>query len=46
MGDDFEYTNAKTNYDSMDKLISGFNSRFGDMQLRYSTPSEYLQAIG
>lgn len=42
MGDDFQYSNAKINFDSMDKLIKGFNARYGDMQLKYSTPSEYL----
>ncbi len=30
----------------MDKLIKYFNARYGDIQLRYSTPSEYLRAIG
>lgn len=29
----------------MDKLIAGVNSRYGDMILRYSTPSEYIDAI-
>lgn len=30
----------------MDKLIKGFNARYGDIVLKYSTPSEYLNAIG
>jgi hypothetical protein len=45
MGDDFQYSNAKMNFNSMDKLIKGFNSRYGDVVLRYSTPSDYLDAI-
>ena len=42
MGDDFQYSNAKINFDSMDKLIAGFNSHYGDIELQYSTPSTYL----
>lgn len=42
MGDDFQYANAKMNFNSMDKLINGFNARYGDIVLRYSTPSDYL----
>lgn len=45
MGDDFQYANAKMNFKSMDRLIKGFNSRYGDIVLRYSTPSEYLDSI-
>ena len=45
MGEDFQYSNAASNFESMDKLIKGFNSIYGDIQLVYSTPSEYLNAI-
>jgi hypothetical protein len=45
MGDDFRYANAARNFESMDKLIKGFNAAYGDMQLIYSTPSEYLDGL-
>ena len=45
MGDDFQYSNARENFDSMDKLINYFNQQYTDVTLQYSTPSKYLQAI-
>jgi hypothetical protein len=46
MGDDFNYQNAKMNFESMDKLIYHFNAKYGpNVTLQYSTPSRYIDAI-
>lgn len=45
MGDDFNYQNAKMNYESMDALISTFNSIYDNFTLIYSTPSNYVDAL-
>ena len=44
-GDDFRYANARQYFDSLDNLIAGFNAKYNDMQLEYSTPSRYIDAI-
>ena len=48
MGDDFRFGNARQYFDSLDKLIKGFNAKYGsnDMVLEYSTPSRYIDALG
>lgn len=45
MGDDFRFANARQYFDSVDKLIKGFNAKYTDMQLVYSTPSMYIDTI-
>lgn len=45
MGDDFRYANARQNFDSLDKLIFHFNNLYSDVQLQYSTPRMYIDAI-
>ena len=45
MGDDFRYANAKQYFSSVDKLIKNFNLQYSDMQLHYSTPAMYIDAI-
>lgn len=45
MGDDFRFANSRQYFTSVDKLIKGFNARYSDMQLMYSTPSMYIDAI-
>ena len=46
MGDDFRYVEAETNYESLDNLIATMNEMYPDKYyLRYSTPSDYLEAL-
>lgn len=46
MGDDFQYSNAHSNFRSLDKLIKYFNEKYSDqMVLQYSTPSAYVDAV-
>lgn len=44
-GDDFRYANARQYFGSLDKLIKGFNAKYNDVKLQYSTPSKYIDAI-
>jgi hypothetical protein len=44
-GDDFRFANAHQYFSSLDKLIKGFNAKYQDVQLMYSTPSKYIDAI-
>jgi hypothetical protein len=44
-GDDFRFANARQYFSSLDKLIKGFNAKYQDVQLMYSTPSKYIDAI-
>jgi hypothetical protein len=45
-GDDFKYMNAPWMYDNLDNMIKYMNENFGDKYLlRYSTPSDYIDAI-
>ena len=46
MGGDFMYANAHMNFLSMDRLIKYFNSKVQNIKLMYSTPGEYIKAIG
>ena len=45
-GCDFTFSNAKQNFDQMDKIIS-FVNRYNtkNITLQYSTPSQYLDAV-
>jgi len=46
MGDDFRYTWAPSAYASMDNMIAFINQRYPHKyHLRYSTPSDYLDAL-
>ena len=45
MGDDFNYQNARMNFQSLDKLIFNFNAKYNNFTLVYSTPSNYIDAI-
>jgi hypothetical protein len=44
-GDDFRYANAHQVFYSLDRLIKYFNLKYTDVQLMYSTPSIYIDAI-
>ena len=45
-GDDFQYTNAHKNYESLDFMIDYMNSHYQDkVYFQYSTPSNYIDAI-
>jgi hypothetical protein len=45
-GDDFRYMDAFQNYINMDRMIEYMNKHYGDQFfLKYSTPSEYVDAI-
>ena len=45
-GDDFRYMDAFKNYHNMDNMIEYMNKHYGDQFfLKYSTPSEYVDAI-
>lgn len=46
MGCDFSYTNAKMNFESMDKLVGFINDRYHfNTTVMYSTPGTYIKAI-
>lgn len=46
MGEDFAYMDAFQNYRNMDNLIEYMNANWGDKyHLKYSTPSEYVEAV-
>lgn len=45
-GDDFAFMNAYGDYTNIDRLISYINEKYaGEFEVRYSTPSEYIDAI-
>jgi len=44
-GDDFEFGNAFINYRNIDNVIKHFNEKYDDFQLKYSTPSQYVDAV-
>ncbi|CAI2381798.1 unnamed protein product [Moneuplotes crassus] len=44
-GDDFNFSNAAKMFFNIDKLIKNMNERYEDVELFYSTPNEYLEAI-
>jgi hypothetical protein len=44
-GDDFNYLNAQKIFLNVDKLIKNFNERYDDVELFYSTPNQYLDAV-
>jgi hypothetical protein len=45
MGCDFSYTNAKMNFESMDKLIGFINAKYHNTTVMYSTPGTYVKAV-
>lgn len=45
MGGDFEYSDARWRFMSIDRLIEYFNAKYDDMHMMYSTPSRYLEAM-
>lgn len=45
MGCDFQYSNARMNFGSMDKMIAYVNERYPNVTLMYSTPGQYLDSI-
>lgn len=44
-GDDFSYSNAHVNFMQIDQLIAYMNENYDDMELFYSTPYHYIDAI-
>lgn len=45
-GDDFAYMNGFGDFTNLDKMIKYINEKYGDQyEFRYSTPSEYIDAI-
>jgi hypothetical protein len=44
-GQDFAYLNAQKSFKNLDKLIKHMNAKYPDMNLFYSTPYEYIDAI-
>jgi lysosomal alpha-mannosidase len=45
-GGDFTFSNARMNFENMDRLIDYFNKNNGqNIKLIYSTPSEYIDAL-
>ena len=44
-GCDFAYSEAHINYESMDNMIEAWNKMYPDVQMQYSTPSNYLQKV-
>ena len=45
MGEDFNYQNAKMFFQSTDKLIQHFNSKYPNITLLYSTPGLYVDSV-
>ena len=45
MGDDFQYKNAENWFKNMDKLIEEVKSRHKDVDIFYSTPNCYINAV-
>jgi len=45
-GGDFNYANAHWNFRTMDVLMEAFNKKYPNIQLVYSTPGTYVQAVG
>lgn len=45
-GDDFAYINAFGDFTNLDKMIEYINQKYADYyEIRYSTPSEYIDAL-
>ena len=44
-GDDFNYMNAQLYFFNLDKLIKYVNEHYKDVNLFYSTPYEYVDAL-
>lgn len=44
-GCDFHYQDAKQTFKSIDRMIKYINSKYTNVTLKYSTPSEYLSAV-
>ncbi|CAI2376469.1 unnamed protein product [Moneuplotes crassus] len=44
-GDDFNFENSKRYFMNIDKLIKGFNAKYDDIEMFYSTPEEYIKAV-
>lgn len=44
-GSDFQWAKAEDYFQNLDKLISHINSHFDDIELLYSTPSDYTHEI-
>uniref|UniRef100_A0A7S3JCC5 Glycoside hydrolase family 38 central domain-containing protein n=1 Tax=Euplotes harpa TaxID=151035 RepID=A0A7S3JCC5_9SPIT len=44
-GDDFNYMNAQMYFYNLDKLIEYMNKHYSDVNLFYSTPYEYVDAV-
>lgn len=44
-GDDFKWENAGLSFMNVDKLIKYINENFDDMNLFYSTPNDYIDAL-
>ncbi|KAI3646508.1 hypothetical protein MP228_009436 [Amoeboaphelidium protococcarum] len=45
VGDDFEFLNAKVQFENWDKLITFINDNYQDIQLKWSILREYFEAI-
>ena len=44
-GDDFNYMNAQSYFHNLDKIIDYVNKHYDDVNLFYSTPYEYVDAV-
>ena len=44
-GDDFNFMDAKRNFINIDRIISYMNYRYKDVNLFYSTPYDYIDAV-
>ena len=44
-GCDFTYMNAPKNFKNIDKLIKYMNQKYDDVNLIYSTPNDYVDAV-
>ncbi|KAI3633115.1 hypothetical protein MIR68_009190 [Amoeboaphelidium protococcarum] len=45
VGDDFEFLNAKVQFENWDKLITYINDNYQDIQLKWSILREYFEAV-
>ncbi|KAL0222279.1 hypothetical protein RCL1_002133 [Eukaryota sp. TZLM3-RCL] len=45
VGDDFKFKNAKRQYENWEMLMENINSRYSDVEIKWSTPDKYLDDL-
>lgn len=44
-GSDFEWARSEEYFENLDKLIKYINNNYDDIELKYSTPSDYIKEM-